>query len=173
MSNDNEQRTCTCTTPEYTIKLNKQGPPGLGGTQGEPGFSPEIVEYQNDADAYRLQITTAEDSFITPNLRVNNLPTGGVFGQYLMKTSSNSFECSWNSLNVANEDIQGIIRTATTTSIWENTEEDYTAVTPFTLKATAILSGDVRLAIKTTQASYDATNPKDANTLYLIVEENE
>lgn len=170
MSNENEQRVCTCTTPEYTIKLNKQGPPGLSGTEGEPGFSPEVSVFEDDDYGYRLSITTAEGNYITPNLRVNNVPTGGFATQVLTKLTDGNFDIGWTSIPTASSSRQGIIRTTTANSIWENTEEDNTAVTPYTLKATAILSEDVRLATKITQEAYDNIASKDPNTLYIIVE---
>ncbi|MDR1706326.1 MAG: hypothetical protein LBS19_16840, partial [Clostridiales bacterium] len=47
-----------------------QGVIAEGDYKGEPGFSPEITEAAGNTDAdYRLNITTAESSFSTPNLK--------------------------------------------------------------------------------------------------------
>ena len=47
-----------------------KGDPGADGADGEDGFSPTIVENaQNDDDVYRLDITTKDSSFTTPNLK--------------------------------------------------------------------------------------------------------
>lgn len=47
-----------------------KGDPGADGADGEDGFSPTIVENaQNDDDVYRLDITTKNSSFTTPNLK--------------------------------------------------------------------------------------------------------
>lgn len=46
---------------------------GMGVVKGQDGFSPTIVENSNNTtDNYRLEITTADDSFITPNLLGKN-----------------------------------------------------------------------------------------------------
>lgn len=47
----------------------EQGEAGEKGDTGEAGFSPEIIVVENTANVYKLQITTEEGSFITPNLR--------------------------------------------------------------------------------------------------------
>lgn len=75
--NVNNYCACTGGTPEYVIKLNKQGPPGPQGEQGlqgPQGVSPEISVYQDTDDTYILQIITATSSFMTPNLmlKANN-----------------------------------------------------------------------------------------------------
>ena len=47
-----------------------KGDPGADGADGEDGFSPTIVENaQNYDDVYRLDITTKDSSFTTPNLK--------------------------------------------------------------------------------------------------------
>ena len=60
-----------------------QGPEGPQGPQGDPGqdgadgFSPTIVENsQNDDNVYRLDITTKDSTFTTPNLK-GGAGTGG------------------------------------------------------------------------------------------------
>ena len=72
--NVNNYCACTGGTPEYVIKLNKQGPPGPQGEQGlqgPQGVSPEISVYQDTDDTYILQVITATSSFMTPNLMTN------------------------------------------------------------------------------------------------------
>lgn len=58
-------------------KLNASGEwikqPSESGGEGEPGFSPTIVENQeNDENVYKLDITTKDSTFTTPNLKGTN-----------------------------------------------------------------------------------------------------
>jgi hypothetical protein len=41
----------------------------LGKVKGEDGFDPEVEEYENTFESYRLRITDSTHSFLTPNLR--------------------------------------------------------------------------------------------------------
>ena len=86
-----ENNCCTCTTPEITIKLNKQGPQGLVGPQGEPGFSPVITVEEDTSTNYKLNIQTEQGSFITPNLK-GSIPAGGSAGSVLTRTESGGAE---------------------------------------------------------------------------------
>ena len=56
------------TTPEYTIELNEQGPPGKDGKQGEDGFSPTITVNTQNEQQYILAIQNKTGTFLTPNL---------------------------------------------------------------------------------------------------------
>lgn len=87
----NENQYCTCTTPEITIKLNKQGPQGLVGPQGNPGFSPVITVEEDTSTNYKLNIQTEQGSFITPNLK-GSIPAGGSTGSVLTRTESGDAE---------------------------------------------------------------------------------
>lgn len=87
----NENQYCTCTTPEITIKLNKQGPQGLVGPQGNPGFSPVITVEEDTSTNYKLNIQTEQGSFITPNLK-GSIPEGGSTGSVLTRTESGDAE---------------------------------------------------------------------------------
>lgn len=86
-----ENKRCTCTTPEITIKLNKQGPQGLVGPQGNPGFSPIITVEEDTSTNYKLNIQTEQGSFITPNLK-GSIPAGGSAGSVLTRTESGGAE---------------------------------------------------------------------------------
>lgn len=86
-----ENNYCSCTTPEITIKLNKQGPQGLVGPQGNPGFSPVITVEEDTSTNYKLNIQTEQGSFITPNLK-GSIPAGGSAGSVLTRTENGGAE---------------------------------------------------------------------------------
>lgn len=127
-----ESKICTCTTPEYTINLEKQGPPGVKGETGENGFSPVITVAQNTLSNYSLNILTADGMVVTPNLKAN-LPAGGATGQVLTKNSGEQDDCSWQNLPASTIETEGIARLATP-SDFETTEDsavsDTSIVTP-------------------------------------------
>ena len=106
----NENNCCSCTTPEITIKLNKQGPQGLVGPQGEPGFSPVITVEEDTSTNYKLNIQTEQGSFITPNLK-GSIPAGGSAGSVLTRTESG--EAEFAPLPFASTDKAGIVMFAT------------------------------------------------------------
>lgn len=111
-----ENRYCNCTTPKITIKLNKQGPQGLKGQQGDPGFSPVINVAENTSEAYKLNITTIDGSYQTPNLKAN-LPSGGVEGTVLTKNSSVSGDASFKALPTASLTDSGVVQLATVDNV--------------------------------------------------------
>lgn len=94
----NENNPCTCTTPEYTIILNQQGPSGRQGEAGQDGFSPTIEVVNNDYSNYQLRVTNATSSFTTPNLKAN-LPSGGSTGQILTKNSDTNGDYVWSNIS--------------------------------------------------------------------------
>lgn len=94
----NENNPCTCTTPEYTIILNQQGPSGRQGATGQNGFSPTIEVVNNDYSNYQLRVTNATSSFTTPNLKAN-LPSGGSTGQILTKNSDTNGDYVWSNIS--------------------------------------------------------------------------
>lgn len=95
MANENQNPCCKCTTPEYSIYLNTQGPPGKQGEQGFPGYSPVItVDVQTDT-TYKLNITDANGTITTPNLQGRGVPRGGAAGSVLTKTGDADFDCTW------------------------------------------------------------------------------
>lgn len=112
MANINNEKCCTCTTPEITIKLNKQGPQGLTGPKGEDGFSPIVEVAQNTYTTYTLNITDAEKTITTPNLKAT-IPSGGQAGDVLTKSSTEDGVYDWQSLPIATETNKGIIQIAT------------------------------------------------------------
>ena len=105
-----ENRCCSCTTPEITIKLNKQGPQGLVGPQGNPGFSPVITVEEDTSTNYKLNIQTEQGSFITPNLK-GSIPAGGSAGSVLTRTESG--EAEFAPLPFATTENAGIVVFAT------------------------------------------------------------
>ena len=107
-----ENRCCTCTTPEITIKLNKQGPQGLTGPQGEPGFSPVIEVSEETPTSYRLSIQTLEGSYETPNLKAN-FPLGGYVNQVLVKQSNADGDATWGYIPYATTELTGGLTLAT------------------------------------------------------------
>lgn len=107
-----ENRCCTCTTPEITIKLNKQGPQGLTGPQGEPGFSPAIEVSEETPTSYRLSIQTIDGSYETPNLKAN-FPLGGYVNQVLVKQSNADGDATWDYIPYATTETTGGLTLAT------------------------------------------------------------
>lgn len=89
---------CKCTTPEYIIILNQQGPQGITGKAGADGFSPTIEVVNNDYSNYQLRVTNATGSFTTPNLKAN-LPSGGNTGQILTKNSNTNGDYVWSNIS--------------------------------------------------------------------------
>jgi hypothetical protein len=62
------------------------GPRGLTGDTGASGFSPTITVSENNPRAYTLQVTNADGSFLTPNLRQASID--GVTGADLSAAGS-------------------------------------------------------------------------------------
>lgn len=111
---DNTNPCCKCTTPQYTIQLNTQGPPGKQGIQGIPGVSPVVTVAVQSDTTYRLNITDANGTIETPNLQGRGVPRGGSVGSLLVKTGDADFDCTWqdayNSLPLATATTPGIVR---------------------------------------------------------------
>lgn len=132
LNNENNNDCCKCTTPEYEIVLNEQGPQGRQGEKGEPGFAPIISVKDNTNSNYTLNILTQDGQITTPNLKAN-LPAGGATGQVLTKNSGEQDDCSWQNLPNATTETEGIARLATEAD-FETTEaaqaSDNTIVTP-------------------------------------------
>lgn len=112
LNNNNNDTSCKCTTPEYEIVLNEQGPQGRQGEKGDAGFTPIISVKDNTASNYTLNILTQDGQITTPNLKAN-LPAGGATGQVLTKNSANQDDCSWQNLPQATQDQEGTARLAT------------------------------------------------------------
>lgn len=132
LNNNNNNDCCKCTTPEYEIVLNEQGPQGRQGEKGDAGFTPIISVKDNTASNYTLNILTQDGQITTPNLKAN-LPAGGATGQVLTKNSANQDDCSWQNLPNATTEVEGIARLATEAD-FETTEDteasDNSIVTP-------------------------------------------
>lgn len=131
LNNNNNDTSCKCTTPEYEIILNEQGPQGRQGNQGEPGFTPIISVKDNTASNYTLNILTQDGQITTPNLKAN-IPTGGSSGMVLTKNSSVDGDASFTPLPVATEEIEGIARLAT--------ENDFEATEDSAVSSTSIVT---------------------------------
>lgn len=132
LNNENNNECCKCTTPEYELILNKQGPQGRQGEKGEAGFTPIISVKDNTDSNYTLNILTQDGQITTPNLKAN-LPAGGATGQVLTKNSGEQDDCSWQNLPNATTEVEGIARLATEADFEaiEDTEaSDNTIVTP-------------------------------------------
>lgn len=156
LNNDNNNKNCKCTTPEYEIVLNEQGPQGRQGKKGEAGFTPIISVKDNTDSNYTLNILTQDGQITTPNLKAN-LPAGGATGQVLTKNSANQDDCSWQNLPNATTEVEGIARLATEED-FETTEDSAvsgtTIVTPalfnteFEKKSTNFVTTDTAQSIK-------------------------
>ena len=132
LNNNNNDISCKCTTPEYEIILNEQGPQGRQGKKGDAGFTPIISVKDNTPSNYTLNILTQDGQITTPNLKAN-LPAGGATGQVLTKNSGEQDDCSWQNLPASTIETEGIARLATEAD-FETTEDteasDNTIVTP-------------------------------------------
>lgn len=127
----NENNPCTCTTPEYTIILNQQGPSGRQGATGQNGFSPIIAVGTNTRDTYNLVITTADGVITTPNLISEPIPSGGINGQVLTNFGNDVY--GWGTLPNATTESQGVVYLSTDEDFQPDEEGNYdnaTACTP-------------------------------------------
>lgn len=127
----NENNPCTCTTPEYTIILNQQGPSGRQGATGQNGFSPIIAVGTNTRDTYNLVITTADGVITTPNLKSEPIPSGGANGQVLTNFGNDVY--GWGALPNATTETQGVVYLSTDEDFQPDEEgnvDDTTACTP-------------------------------------------
>lgn len=131
LNNENNNKNCKCTTPEYELILNEQGPQGRQGKKGEAGFTPIISVKDNTDSNYTLNILTQDGQITTPNLKAN-LPAGGATGQVLTKNSANQDDCSWQNLPNATTEVEGIARLAT--------EEDFETTEDSSVSNTAIVT---------------------------------
>lgn len=64
-------------TANFNFFINRQGPRGPQGIEGEQGFSPSITEGENTAETYTLQVNNKDGSFTTPNLKPQFQDRGG------------------------------------------------------------------------------------------------
>lgn len=132
LNNENNNECCKCTTPEYELVLNEQGPQGRQGKKGDAGFTPIISVKDNTDSNYTLNILTQDGQITTPNLKAN-LPAGGATGQVLTKNSGEQDDCSWQNLPASTIETEGIARLATEAD-FETTDDteanDNTIVTP-------------------------------------------
>ena len=127
----NENNPCTCTTPEYTIILNQQGPSGRQGATGQNGFSPIIDVNTNTRDTYILTITTADGVITTPNLKSEPIPSGGSDGQVLTNYGNNTY--GWSNIPFASVYNSGIVTLSTDEDFQPDEDGNYndtTACTP-------------------------------------------
>lgn len=156
LNNENNNKNCKCTTPEYEIVLNEQGPQGRQGEKGEPGFTPIISVKDNTDSNYTLNMLTQDGQITTPNLKAN-LPAGGATGQVLTKNSGEQDDCSWQNLPNATEEVEGIARLATETDFTateDSSVSNNSIVTPalfnteFEKKSTNFVTTDTVQSIK-------------------------
>ena len=149
MEQEDYKKECLCTTPEYTIELNQQGPPGLQGLPGADGFSPSITVAQQDTNNYILTILTKDGQFNTPNLQGRGIPANGLDGQILYSTGGANTQ--WGNIPIAAEGVQGIIGIADADDLTENATD--VAVTP------AQLSNATQPATPTSQGKVQPHDP--------------
>lgn len=198
----NENNPCTCTTPEYTIILNQQGPQGRQGATGQNGFSPIIAVGTNTRDTYNLVITTADGVITTPNLKSEPIPSGGANGQVLTNFGNDVY--GWGTLPNATTESQGVVYLSTDEDFQPDEEGSYdnaTACTPQTvvnyvqsvglpiastttlggikvgdglsITDDGVLSASGGLRYKTlTSTEYEALSTKDADTMYRLTDTN-
>lgn len=155
LNNNNNNDCCKCTTPEYELILNEQGPQGRQGKKGEAGFTPIISVKDNTDSNYTLNILTQDGQITTPNLKAN-LPVGGATGQVLTKNSGEQDDCSWQNLPNATEEVEGIARLAT--------EEDFEAAEDSSVSNNSIVTP----ALFNTEFEKKSTNFVTTNTVQSI-----
>ena len=132
LNNENNNECCKCTTPEYELILNEQGPQGRQGEKGNDGFSPSITVTEDNYTTYKLKIQTKDGIINTPNLK-STLPAGGNQGQFLMKASSVDGQTVWSDVQEATTEQAGIVQLATENDLEPDSEgevDDTKAVTP-------------------------------------------
>ena len=132
LNNENNNECCKCTTPEYEIILNQQGPQGRQGEKGNDGFSPTVTVHTNTDQVYSLTITTADGQITTPNLKAS-VPGTGTAGQVLTKNSDTPYDMSFQSLPQAQDNQAGIVQLATENDLEPDSEgevDSTKAVTP-------------------------------------------
>ena len=132
LNNENNNECCKCTTPEYELILNEQGPQGRQGEKGNEGFSPTVTINTNTDQVYSLTITTADGQIVTPNLKAS-VPGAGTAGQVLTKNSDTPYDMSFQSLPQAQDNQAGIVQLATETDLEPDSEgeiDSTKAVTP-------------------------------------------
>lgn len=132
LNNENNNNCCKCTTPQYELTLNQQGPQGKTGPQGIPGFSPTIVVNTNTDRVYSLTINTIDGQIVTPNLKAS-VPGDGAAGYVLTKNTSTPYDMSFQAIPQATETQSGILQLATITDTQPDSEDevdDTKAVTP-------------------------------------------
>lgn len=132
LNNENNNNCCKCTTPQYELTLNQQGPQGKTGPQGLPGFSPTIVVNTNTDKVYSLTINTIDGQIVTPNLKAS-VPGDGAAGYVLTKNTSTPYDMSFQAIPQATETQSGILQLATITDTQPDSEgevDDTKAVTP-------------------------------------------
>lgn len=132
LNNENNNECCKCTTPEYELILNEQGPQGRQGEKGNDGFSPTVTVNTNTDQVYSLTITTADGQIVTPNLKAS-VPGAGTAGQVLTKNSDTPYDMSFQSLPQAQDNQAGIVQLATENDLTPDSEgevDDTKAVTP-------------------------------------------
>lgn len=75
MDENNKYCACTGSDAMFHIKLNQQGPEGKQGPQGIKGIdgiSPSISVESSTQNNYQLRVSTAYNTFVTPNLKGDN-----------------------------------------------------------------------------------------------------
>lgn len=141
------EKECMCTTPEYTIYLEAQGPQGKTGPEGPEGFSPSIGVYSQSETNYQLRIINKDGQIITPNLKAS-FPAGGYNGAYLRHSGNGLY---WGSPDRATEDALGVVYLASTEDFTPDEEGNYSdevVVTPNDLiprlnnKQNTLVAGD-------------------------------
>lgn len=88
---------------EFQWYLNRQGPEGKQGIQGEPGVSPVITVDTNQPLEYKLSITDINGTFKTPNLRPTIVDAGGSY----LRIDPTSKTISANNLDTASTTVLG------------------------------------------------------------------
>ena len=150
----NENNPCTCTTPEYTIILNQQGPSGRQGATGQNGFSPIIDVSTNTRDTYVLTITTADGVITTPNLISEPIPSGGINGQVLTNFGNDVY--GWGTLPNATTESQGVVYLSTDEDFQPDEEGNYDDTTACTQQT--VVNYVNNLGLKPMENIKDITN---------------
>lgn len=148
---------------KFNFYVNRQGPRGQRGEKGDQGFSPSITTNTNTADEYTLLIQNEYDSFVTDNIRPSYDDRGGT---YVRVDRANNVQY-FGSADVATTANYGEVKLAQASDLASTVDVSNSNVVTVELLKTWF-DGPITYL---TRAQYDALETKDANTMYVITDE--
>lgn len=160
-----EEKKCSCTNPEYTIELNKQGAPGQMGEKGERGYSPTIDVYKSTNSELVLSISDINGTRLTPNLKdgvvllngeENTMQTVNGFGIQIRNNLRVDGNTSVNNLQATSTSTSSLMANSATIPSLKSSDITTTKLT---------VNGEVTLSdVKATQGNIDNLTSNDIQT---------